>query len=193
MPATRSGIPTTYRHGEFRSRLEARWAAFFDLVGWSWVYEPLDAEGYIPDFLIQGRIPFFVEVGPCITQQDYEAKTAKPDRVAASLRHDVLVVGVSPLPDLHIGGSGHLAAGWLGEFFDDEGILAWDAGVWAWDIGLGIYHTYHSYTHRPRGPAEPREMSVDPSWGYPPHGEGGTVLIERLWAEAGNVVKWRRA
>lgn len=32
--ATWSEIPTTYQHTLFRSRLEARWAAFFDLVGW---------------------------------------------------------------------------------------------------------------------------------------------------------------
>jgi hypothetical protein len=28
------GIPTFYRARRFRSRIEARWAAFFDQVGW---------------------------------------------------------------------------------------------------------------------------------------------------------------
>jgi hypothetical protein len=36
-----------------RSRAEARWAAFFDEWDWKWQYEPLDLDGYIPDFLIQ--------------------------------------------------------------------------------------------------------------------------------------------
>jgi hypothetical protein len=46
--STRSGIPTTYRNTTFRSRLEARWAAFFDLVDWSWVYEPFESYQHMP-------------------------------------------------------------------------------------------------------------------------------------------------
>jgi hypothetical protein len=45
-----ASIPTRYRGTEFRSRLEARWAAFADLVGWKWRYEPIDLNGWIPDF-----------------------------------------------------------------------------------------------------------------------------------------------
>lgn len=66
-------IPTEYGGIRFRSRLEARWAAMFDKLGWKWHYEPLDFDGYIPDFLLQfardeewGGIPkeIFVEVKP---------------------------------------------------------------------------------------------------------------------------------
>ena len=42
--------PTIYRGVEFRSRLEARYAAFFDLLDWRWSYEPLDLVGWTPDF-----------------------------------------------------------------------------------------------------------------------------------------------
>lgn len=45
-------IPTVYRKRQMRSRLEARWAAFFDLMKWSWEYEPLDLNGWIPDFVV---------------------------------------------------------------------------------------------------------------------------------------------
>jgi len=42
----------------FRSRLEARWAVFFDVLGLRWDYEPekfdTDAGRYIPDFWIPG-------------------------------------------------------------------------------------------------------------------------------------------
>jgi hypothetical protein len=48
-----ANIPTTYNGVQFRSRLEAKWAAFFDLLGWRWHYEPLDLDGWIPDFLIE--------------------------------------------------------------------------------------------------------------------------------------------
>lgn len=46
--------PTTYADVRFRSRLEARWAAFFDLAGWKWEYEPLDLKGWVPDFVLKG-------------------------------------------------------------------------------------------------------------------------------------------
>lgn len=37
-------IETNYRGCRFRSRLEARWAVFFDALGWDWQYEK---EGYV--------------------------------------------------------------------------------------------------------------------------------------------------
>jgi len=50
-------IPTTYAEIEFRSRLEARWAYFFDLLSLEWEYEPERARllgvYYQPDFLIR--------------------------------------------------------------------------------------------------------------------------------------------
>lgn len=42
--------PTTYNGVRFRSRLEAQWAAFFDLIEWQWEYEPIDFVGWTPDF-----------------------------------------------------------------------------------------------------------------------------------------------
>lgn len=41
---------TLYKGTLFRSRLEAQWAAFADLAGWKWEYEPIDLEGWTPDF-----------------------------------------------------------------------------------------------------------------------------------------------
>lgn len=47
-------IPTTYRGCTFRSRTEARWAAFLDKLGVPYTYEPegidLDGDWYLPDF-----------------------------------------------------------------------------------------------------------------------------------------------
>lgn len=45
-------IPTDYAGVRFRSRLEAKWAAFFDLAGWRWAYEPIDLDLYVPDFML---------------------------------------------------------------------------------------------------------------------------------------------
>lgn len=49
-------IETVYRGYRFRSRLEARWAVFFDELGVEWRYEPegfeLPSGRYLPDFFI---------------------------------------------------------------------------------------------------------------------------------------------
>lgn len=64
-------IQTSYAGHRFRSRLEARYAVFFDRVGWHWEYEPegfhLPSGDYLPDFLVSTRgIPngMWVEVKP---------------------------------------------------------------------------------------------------------------------------------
>ena len=97
MTTIRSGIPTRIGTETSVAGWKPAGRRSSQLVGWSWVYEPVDADGYIPDFLIQGNYPFFVEVGACITLGDYGTKSTKPDSAAPSLGHDVLVVGVSPI------------------------------------------------------------------------------------------------
>ena len=64
-----AAIPTIYKNVRFRSRLEAKWAAFFDLVGWRWEYEPLDFDGWIPDFALYGETGnvILVEVKPILS------------------------------------------------------------------------------------------------------------------------------
>lgn len=50
-------IPTRYAGYHFRSRLEARWAVFFDSLGKPWQYEPqgfeLPSGNYLPDFRVE--------------------------------------------------------------------------------------------------------------------------------------------
>jgi len=51
-------IETRYKGHRFRSRLEARWAVFFDALGLDWQYEPEgydlgEAGWYLPDFWIE--------------------------------------------------------------------------------------------------------------------------------------------
>ncbi len=49
-------IETRYKGYRFRSRLEARWAVFFDALGLTWEYEPegfeLKSGRYLPDFKV---------------------------------------------------------------------------------------------------------------------------------------------
>jgi len=54
-----TAIPTEYKGYRFRSRLEARWAVFFDACGVKWEYEPEgfalpNGQFYLPDFLLHG-------------------------------------------------------------------------------------------------------------------------------------------
>lgn len=63
-------IPTEYKGYRFRSRLEAKWAVFFDALGIEWEYEPEafalpGGGGYLPDFWLptfDGGV--YVEVKP---------------------------------------------------------------------------------------------------------------------------------
>lgn len=104
---------------EYRSRLEARWASFFTRIGWEHTYEPFDGDGYIPDFLIHGEQPLLVEVKPATTRAEYEVAIEKATKgLAAHWTHDILIVGVTPLPkigDSFGWGTSHAAAGLLGE------------------------------------------------------------------------------
>jgi len=56
-------ISTTYRDQRYRSRLEAQWAAFFDLLEWRHEYEPFRVGSWLVDF----HLPEFnalVEIKP---------------------------------------------------------------------------------------------------------------------------------
>lgn len=61
-------IPTLWRGRHYRSRLEARWAVFFDTMGLELVYEPegfelSDGTRYLPDFYLP-QVKWFAEVKP---------------------------------------------------------------------------------------------------------------------------------
>lgn len=188
MTTARSGIPTEYAGVQFRSRLEAKWAAFFDLVGWSWTYEPFDAPGYIPDFLIAGDRSFLIEVGPVSTLAEYREKALKPDGVAVVLGRDLLVVGVSPVVPFDLGNA-NPAAGWLGELYrypgratDPRG-FTWATGLWGkcYDCGsIGVVHAEMSYHLRPCGHHQ------SGSFGEPIPADWLTAL----WRRAGNDTQW---
>ena len=66
MKYTIDAIPTRYNGVHFRSQLEANWAAFFDLCGWSWEYEPVRLDKWFPDFILShgGHRRVLVEVKP---------------------------------------------------------------------------------------------------------------------------------
>lgn len=66
-------IETEYKGYKFRSRLEARWAVFFDSLNIPWIYEPeglnIDGVKYLPDFYLPDSKQFF-EVKGVMDQYD---------------------------------------------------------------------------------------------------------------------------
>ena len=173
------GIETTYAGTVFRSRLEARWACFFDKLCWQWSYEPLDGRGYLPDFAIGGGAPLIVEVKPAASQQDYEDALGK---VALGLEsrwnHDILVVGISPVAAcLDNCCSLHPAAGLLGRG------RTFAVGNWyrcPVCTGIAVAHKDRRFLGRPCGhSAIGAEV-----------GSAAFDAVNSMWANATNAVRW---
>lgn len=97
-------IETVYKGYRFRSRLEARWAVFFDAVGMAWEYETagfdMDGMRYLPDFHIpsmSGGIDYdpgysryggFIEIKPKIENRPY-CKIYLAGKMDGSWRYDL--------------------------------------------------------------------------------------------------------
>lgn len=113
-------IETAYKGRLFRSRLEARWAVFFDAMKMQWQYEPegyklSDGTCYLPDFKIttpQGQTRWF-EIKPLGTGSDRKLELFSKsldrrhemepeDRPASPSGHAFLAAG-SPLELLEKG------------------------------------------------------------------------------------------
>lgn len=112
---------TVYAGALFRSRLEARWAAFFDLIGWSWLYEPIDLDGWIPDFRVSvGDWSRLVEVKPVDMVDDFCRVLGGPQ---VQHRRGVVVLGVAPLGILMD------ESEWDGVYWDDHGGTCFPIGM----------------------------------------------------------------
>jgi len=79
-----TAIETRYAGCRFRSRLEARWAVFFDTLGVAWQYEPqgfvVDDRAYLPDFLLT-ECGTWVEVKGDECELDHELMHAAARRL----------------------------------------------------------------------------------------------------------------
>lgn len=87
-------IPTTYNGINFRSRLEAKWARFFDMAGWRWEYEPEDFDGYIPDFVLLTHTKIYVEVKPTYSSSEVRHKCSKAATISDAVGR-VLCLGAT--------------------------------------------------------------------------------------------------
>ena len=90
-------IETIYKGYRFRSRLEARWAVFFDALGIEYEYEPEgyefdDGTRYLPDFKIRSY-PIFVEIKPIEPDKEYRKRL---ENFSIKVEHAVLLIWGSP-------------------------------------------------------------------------------------------------
>ena len=179
-PALAMGIPTVYSGYRFRSRVEARWAAFFDLAGWRWWYEPLDLSGYIPDFVLDlPRGPTLVEVKATLALAELAEHIPKVEQSGWS--EDYVIVGGAlwagrqKLPIMGFGGQ-------RGEFLAPDGSLhpfGWGEvllGLCAACRSVSFYHWAHDQRCSACGRHAP--FAAAPA---------------ALWAKASNRTQWRRA
>jgi hypothetical protein len=176
---TIAAIPTVYRGRTYRSRLEAKWAAFFDRIGWRHEYEPFDLGAWSPDFLLPD-LDTLVEVKPWV---EFDRDTAFRAAQAAEYKQVLLTMAAPQNLDLvvnlgwFLGDAGwhHAFVGWVQAeerpqfnadiMFPDvkDGRAAgWQAaGGGYWDSGVLGESVY----------------------AYPDH-------TMKLWADACNAVQW---
>lgn len=100
-----TAIPTDYNGVRFRSRLEAKWSAFFDRCNWRWSYEPNDFDGYIPDFSLRFRVPVLVEVKPMQWDESESdegiLQSVRTKVVHAGIKGEIIVLGSHVIPGTH--------------------------------------------------------------------------------------------
>ncbi|PSJ23916.1 hypothetical protein B7P34_36200, partial [Streptosporangium nondiastaticum] len=121
---TIKAIETEYAGCRFRSRLEARWAVFFDSLDIPWQYESegLDIDGvrYLPDFVLPAFVgrDLYVEVKGVMDERGMEKVLA-----LAGAGRMVLVLRDVPRPDalgphflLFRGDHNPVAASWVSFF-----------------------------------------------------------------------------
>lgn len=103
---TIKAIETEYNGYKFRSRLEARWAVFFDAMGIEYEYEPEGYEGfcgkkYLPDFRLPGENNLLVEVKGSDDQleKDWDKISAAIDFDSTPAGNGLLILGQIPNPE----------------------------------------------------------------------------------------------
>lgn len=195
-------IPTLYNGRNFRSRLEARWAAFLDLVKIPWLYEPIDLNNYIPDFILPSFKPnLLLEVKSCLDFGELREYVKKIED--SGWEHDALIVGATLWKHNGPSGSviGLLSQRKLGSEERYEDTVRWEnertfiiernlivKKDWFWGSGISIFcpECYqNSFYHEEGG------------WYCYRCGEGHKVYgrdwsrILGFWIEAGNIVQWK--
>ena len=182
-------IPVKYNGVQFRSRQEAKWAAFFDLCGWTWDFEPMDLKGWIPDFILEGvDCDIFVEVKSYKKLEDFDEAILKIKR--SGIKERILLLGEKPFGAFYSWDA--YSIGWYKEYGN-----SYDSSVDFSEVGFGVEDKKH----------RKYKYLYDIFW-WPGDGDGNdrTILNNGiynysnnefnysnpipLWKEAKNMVQW---
>lgn len=211
-----SGIPTVYKGIQFRSRLEARWAAMFDLLGWTYQYEPFDLPGWIPDFQL-GRGKLLVEVKP--TAWLPRDVAAEIDACSEADDYEILLLGCTlPRQPWNVEMSDGIAIGWIRStpmsWCIDQSKRWCDALVQVFDDPdegtefatpsrmnrPGLFSSVDHLQHADPGAELTNDHRFDFAfnrmdgfskpryWGI---GDPDRNRLEEMWVEAGNLTQWK--
>ncbi len=138
-----SAIPTVYNFVQYRSRLEARVAAFLDLHNYHHDFEPLDLKKYIPDFIVD--LPFgpcLLECKPAVTPREFKPACKKITKSGwegpALVIGSRLTEGVDTHTDLTLYGTTHAELGRWTQVGRDCWPKAW--GAYPFEL---IYQRWH--------------------------------------------------
>jgi len=171
---TIAAIPTLYRGRMYRSRLEARWGAFFDRLGWQYEYEPFDLGKWSPDFAITSPFNALIEIKP-LTEPDPELFKRVQD---AARGEAVFVMRLAPF-----GNDGPLEVGWWAATHAPAWLLWFpdpERPVFYADL-ISISRDRKLWVTATQGTGPINEPPT--SWGYP-------APTMALWADACNAVQW---
>lgn len=169
-----NAIKTKYRGYEFRSRIEAKWACMFDQFGWRWEYEPIDLNGYIPDFVL--RFPHgdtIVEIKSELAREELLLATEKIER--SGWESEAMILG--SYVDSH-------------GIFKSSGLISarCDYDDWAWDDA--IFHLCKKCSspsvHHMNGRWHCRRCGAYDGDRY----VGRLTTFDTYWAQAHNKTKW---
>jgi len=152
MKYERKPIPTKYNGVQFRSKLEAQWAAFFDLVEWKYTYEPFEINGRLPDFSIQcdndvvyKAKTILVEVKPGVYMTEAYMKQTISDY--KEFPAHILFLTEQPFTTHSCGGALAIGLGWQYDFFDNPDTIPYELNIkMGYDIG-SEYACYDNMIH----------------------------------------------
>ncbi len=177
---TIAAIPTVYKGIQFRSRLEAKWAAFFDSIRIFWEYEPLDMDGWIPDFLIRFELnSWLVEVKPILEFTPVVAEEMWASWIRSYPRdmsfYGVILLGLGPISDPLTPFSPRV--GWMKDGADWHTVNV--VKMYGEDR-FSLFANKYGF------------LDQEEDIGYENVDLLGTEPINLLWASACNETQWRR-
>ena len=184
---TIAAIPTIYRGRQYRSRLEARWAAFFDKLGWRHEYEPFDLGAWSPDFLLSDTNTL-VEVKPWTAFDNATWVKAAEAMMEQGRPETLLLLPVAPISFREV-----YQLGWLG-FPQDRFLVRYEAwlfylrnavepDLWADLLTVKDGGTPDDPTFRFADGVELERSAAPDRFAYHDH-------VRQLWAHASNEVQW---